>query len=180
MDKQLLQLAVSEGLSTRKIAANFEVSQATIKHWLKKYQLKTQLSITICEEYNYKRCSQCKELKQKKEFYKKHKNKSTLSSICKDCSNQNTVKKMITTKLRMMEYKGNQCARCKLTVEESHYSVFDFHHNDPKEKDKSLVQMRSYSWEKITTELDKCSLLCANCHRLTHAELNSPLAQLVA
>lgn len=41
---------------------------------------------------------------------------------------------------------------------------------DPNEKDFSIsfLMSRGKSWENILTELDKCDLVCANCHREIH------------
>jgi len=66
-------------------------------------------------------------------------------------------------------YKGGQCHYCYLTLEESHYSVFDFHHRNPLEKSYDWSKMRKLSWNKIVEELDKCLLLCSNCHRMQHS-----------
>jgi hypothetical protein len=45
--------------------------------------------------------------------------------------------------------------------------VLDFDHVNPKEKFKSIARMLSghYSWVKILTEIEKCEIRCANCHR---------------
>jgi len=67
-----------------------------------------------------------------------------------------------------VEYKGGKCERCSI---QGHSSIFDFHHKDPKEKDCNWTKLRLKAWSSITTELDKCSLLCSNCHRLTHYEM---------
>ena len=44
-----------------------------------------------------------------------------------------------------------------------------FHHLDPAQKDFGLsVRGLTRSWEKMRAELDKCVLLCANCHSEVH------------
>ena len=44
----------------------------------------------------------------------------------------------------------------------------DFHHLDPSIKEFNLTR-NSIGWEKLKPELDKCVLLCSNCHRMIHA-----------
>ena len=72
----------------------------------------------------------------------------------------------------MVKHYGGKCLDCNLTLEESHYSVFEFHHRDPKSKDYSWQKLRLLSLDKVHKELKKCDLLCANCHRIRHAELD--------
>ena len=47
----------------------------------------------------------------------------------------------------------------------------DFHHRDPETKDYPVSQMLTYGWKRIMEEVDKCIVLCANCHRKEHARL---------
>lgn len=49
-----------------------------------------------------------------------------------------------------------------------HFSAFDFHHRDRETKDKDPGLMMGLKDEKLFAELDKCDLLCANCHRIHH------------
>ncbi len=66
-------------------------------------------------------------------------------------------------KQKSIEYKGGKCACCGYA---DHPGVLDFHHVDPSTKEFSIGD-KGYtrSWEKIKAELDKCILVCANCHR---------------
>lgn len=50
--------------------------------------------------------------------------------------------------------------------------VLDFHHVDPETKAKGVATLRvaGYAKSKIKAEIDKCILLCANCHRIEHWE----------
>lgn len=64
-----------------------------------------------------------------------------------------------------VKYKGGVCEHCKLVV---HTAAFDFHHTDPAEKDVDPGILLRGSKEKLYKELDKCILLCANCHRIFH------------
>lgn len=59
---------------------------------------------------------------------------------------------------------GGACARCSGVF---HRAVFDFHHEGEKESDPSAL-LANGSPEDIATELARCVLLCANCHRLEH------------
>ena len=48
--------------------------------------------------------------------------------------------------------------------------ALDFHHLDPNKKSFGLSKKGlTHSWEKIKSEIDKCILVCANCHRELHA-----------
>ena len=69
-------------------------------------------------------------------------------------------------KERAVEYKGGKCEHCLQTYQPA---VFDFHHLDSSTKHKDPGLMMSCSDEKLFKELDKCILLCANCHRIEHA-----------
>lgn len=57
-----------------------------------------------------------------------------------------------------------ECARCG----ESRPPALDFHH--PGEKDQSVSEMvnNGYSKASIRAEIDRCLVLCANCHRREH------------
>lgn len=70
-------------------------------------------------------------------------------------------------KLRAMEWMGSDCNGCGRPVLPSQA---EFHHRDPATKDfgvsaKGLIR----AWPEIESELAKCVMLCANCHREVHA-----------
>lgn len=74
-------------------------------------------------------------------------------------------------KLREMaiDYKGGSCQICGYN---RCGAALDFHHVDEKQKEFG-ISAKGYtrSWEKVKEELDKCVMLCANCHREVHAGL---------
>jgi 5-methylcytosine-specific restriction endonuclease McrA len=66
-----------------------------------------------------------------------------------------------------IEYKGGKCFFCGYN---KCNDALDFHHIVSKEKEFGLsVKGLTRSWDKIKKELDKCILVCANCHRELHA-----------
>lgn len=72
-------------------------------------------------------------------------------------------------KLWAIEYLGGKCNSCGNIF---HPAVYEFHHIKPEDKDRDPSKMLQLSLEKLTNELNKCVLLCANCHRLTHHKDN--------
>jgi len=68
------------------------------------------------------------------------------------------------------EYKMKQsCETCG----ETHYYCLEFHHPNPnKEKAVSIMVAKGYGKKDIIKEINKCQVLCANCHRKVHYEIN--------
>ena len=71
----------------------------------------------------------------------------------------------IRRKLWAIRYKGGCCQMCGYN---ECIGALDFHHIDPSTKEASWSQMRKMSMENMIKELDKCILVCANCHRKIH------------
>ncbi len=70
------------------------------------------------------------------------------------------------TKIRAVEYKGGKCSICNYNKS---MAALQFHHIDPTQKEFGIARSGiSRAWEKIKKELDKCILLCANCHAERH------------
>jgi len=72
-------------------------------------------------------------------------------------------------KLKQMsiEYKGGKCNVCGYN---KCVDALEFHHLEEKQFGLSKNGL-TRSWDKTKTELNKCVLVCANCHREIHAGL---------
>lgn len=91
--------------------------------------------------------------------------------VCRKCQNEYTAYRLRENKKRALEYKGGKCIRCGYN---KCYGALDFHHKNPKEKDINFKKIKCRkNFEEIKQELDKCILLCANCHREEHYNKNN-------
>jgi len=88
--------------------------------------------------------------------------------MCKSCFNRYCIERWKRRKIKYICYLGGKCNRCGIELNEENYSIFDFHHINPTEKEYVWTKLRLQSESKVIKELDKCILLCANCHRLVH------------
>jgi hypothetical protein len=79
-------------------------------------------------------------------------------------------------KLKAIEYKGGKCEKCNQIV---HPSAFQFHHLDPLVKESTWAKSRLKSWDKILIELNKCILVCANCHFELHSTSKYDFSDLI-
>jgi hypothetical protein len=116
-----------------------------------------------------KQCPRCKETLAAKHFYLHTRKNGTirLSGYCKPCSGEVTLERQRDFKKQAIAYKGGKCQDCGF---QGYEGVFDFHHLDPSQKDMDISRYRNKKLnDTIVAELDKCDLLCANCHRIRHA-----------
>ena len=104
--------------------------------------------------------------------------KGKIQSYCRKCNNANTVERQRNFKKRLVAYKGGKCQCCGYDKTQD---ALDFHHIDPSDKSFSLSKIRLTSYdknrEKIERELDKCILVCRNCHAEIHAGVRKPFPQ---
>lgn len=76
-------------------------------------------------------------------------------------------------KLRDMaiEYKGGKCTLCGY---KRCMNALELHHEDASRKEFGVSQEGlTRSWERVKKEIEKCILVCANCHRELHNNLRS-------
>ena len=90
---------------------------------------------------------------------------------CKKCRVEAVQKRREKIKEMAIQYKGGKCCICGYS---KYQGVLEFHHLNPNEKDFGIGS-KGYtrSWEEVKTELDKCILVCSNCHREIHAGLHN-------
>ena len=107
-------------------------------------------------------CSKCGVEKTLDQFYKhglNSKGEQTYRSDCKACQ-QKYDKKRLDTRVKFANNQKQSCAKCG----DTRTYILQFHHKDPSTKDFTIGDMRNYSLDKIQKEIDKCIVLCANCH----------------
>lgn len=112
-----------------------------------------------------RQCRICKEYKSFDEFSPTNK-VGNLNSYCKPCAAKKNRKPKHRFKEECVGYKGGECIICgyKRCI-----AALEFHHRDPEEKDFSMRDVSKVIFTKeIKKELDKCDLLCSNCHKEIH------------
>jgi predicted transcriptional regulator len=170
-----------EGKSITEIANEFGITKSTVSYYFKKNDMNFSKKITEDKINEIKTLYNNSEL--------------TLSEISKETGlSLTTIKKYINpkrafkyddderkkvktknviywrqrVKQKSVEYKGSCCEMCGY---DKCISALEFHHKNPNEKDFSIGG-KSISWERIKNELDKCILVCSNCHREIHSGLH--------
>ena len=90
-------------------------------------------------------------------------------SITGDCTNANNITiKRRAIKEMLIAYKGGKCERCGYN---KCNRALEFHHLDPSQKDFGISKHINRNINDLKVEVDKCILLCSNCHAEVHQEL---------
>jgi hypothetical protein len=138
---------------------------AVIEHW---FELpKTGTSGRYKMPAMTKICPMCRLELPMEAFYRKRRGDG-VNVYCKRCAIEQTVTRQRLLKAQAIAHKGGRCQRCGYNRCDG---ALEFHHRDPAEKDFSLGHVGTTTFEKIKAELEKCDLLCANCHREVHAQV---------
>lgn len=73
-------------------------------------------------------------------------------------------------KIKCIEYMGGKCKRCGY---DKCKRALAFHHLDPKTKSFNISGCHTRKWSEVQKELDKCIMLCHNCHAEEHESIDS-------
>lgn len=112
-------------------------------------------------------CTKCKRELPIDDFNWRDKKRGTRRSECKYCHTEHMRNAYDTKKNFISEIKSQiSCQKCG----ENKEYVLDFHHIDRKNKENTIARMTSnyYNLNRIMEEIEKCIVLCANCHREFH------------
>ena len=171
MDKEHLVSLIEQGMSLSRMSKVLGKSITSIRHWLKKYNLKTKHKAfgdgyehpnKISEEGQL--CRDCGvKLNDNNAYFRK--SRGIYYFVCKSCTN----KRRKEFKTKCIEYKGECCQKCGYNKE---ITALEFHHKNQQDKENLVSKMATKSWEKAKKEMDKCNLLCANCHREEHYRID--------
>lgn len=115
-----------------------------------------------------KKCKHCQKLLPSSEFCKNSKGKDGLWSYCRSCESRRKKQQLINFKKACLQYKNQFC--CNICGYNKNLAALDFHHINASEKDFTISQQKRLNLnDKIKQELDKCDVICSNCHRELHS-----------
>lgn len=131
-----------------------------------------------------KKCGKCgADLPATNDYFSNYRN-GQLQSYCKTCQSEyrkayyqeNSEKQIgqaIQYKKSFIEWFNSlKATLCCKNCGEPRFWILDFHHRDPAEKDTEVsALLKMGNKKKILSEIEKCDVLCANCHRDLHYQL---------
>ncbi len=100
--------------------------------------------------------------------YEYAKNKGHTLKKCNSCL---VNERRFKVRENLISYKGGKCQICgydKCTF------ALDFHHIDPTTKKFNISGCHTLRWDTLVAEVDKCILLCSNCHRELEYKQSQP------
>lgn len=118
-----------------------------------------------------KSCTKCGEFKPLSEFHSAGKGIGGKHPHCAQCKNAKNAQWNAKQKLKVDALIETSRSVGCLLCGETDPVVLDFHHLGNVKKDDHVMRMagRRISIERVRAELEKCVVLCANCHRRVHA-----------
>ncbi len=121
-----------------------------------------QSSFTQTGKPEYRaRCDEC---------HKKYLSKIRTTDKYRLARNKRRKIALLKKKQKMVDYLGGKCIKCGYNKS---LSALTFHHRNPEEKEFELGHIKDNNWNKVKRELDKCDLVCFNCHMEIHEKLNN-------
>ena len=157
---EALKSLVDEGLSIRQIAARLETSPTNVRYWLRVHNLKTNCRPNRAERNSaHNRNCACGENDSSKFYGNKF-------WICAKCWNSRAIQRSKEKVAWARKKLGGKCVACGF---DKYICSLDIHHLVPAEKDVAFRTMRFWSLERIEKEIEKCVLLCKNCHAAFHS-----------
>ncbi len=133
-----------------------------------------------------KKCTRCEENLSIDNFPIMNKKTGKISSMCLECKREYDREywennKETKSEIKNENAKNNRKSKRKYIVDllkkskcvdcnNSDWRVLEFDHKDRETKSFNIADSVQYSIEKIQKEIDKCDIVCANCHNIRTIE----------
>ena len=155
-----LESLVEQGLSIRQVASRLERSPATVRHWLRKYGMRTQPA-----RYSLRDAPKPASLVRECSVHgwvPFVRTGAVGRYRCRLCNGEAVSARRRKVKEMLVAEAGGACMLCGYS---RYVGALQFHHVDPSAKSFSLSERGlARSLERARAEVAKCVLLCANCH----------------
>jgi transposase-like protein len=171
LTREELEPLIEQCATLEQIASALDVSVSTVRHWLKKFGLRTMnkrrrrptgdgpaplVIPDICRHHG-----EAEFILERLGAYR-----------CKRCRSEAVMKRRRKVKQILVEEAGGACILCGY---DRSLAALQFHHLDPSTKAFGLAERGvTRSIEEVRREVEKCILVCSNCH----AEIEAGVASL--
>lgn len=134
-------------------------------------------SVNSPPDSSQKVCSKCKSVKPIEEFNFRNRLRGIRLPYCRDCGKKLTqdhyrrnkrqyIERSVRAKEKRREYvrqmKSRPCADCGIQYP---FYVMDFDHREGETKAFEMNHVNYVTMRAIKEEIEKCDIVCANCHR---------------
>jgi hypothetical protein len=159
-------MLVDRGMSIAEIASEVQFSKATVRHWLRKYGLRTRNSLGM-RPRDVARAGKAAGLLMINMTCRHHGETEFFLEgrgyyRCKRCRSEAVSRRRRKLKAALVAEAGGRCRICGY---DKNPRALEFHHLDPLTKRMPLSAAGiAYALETLREEAKKCVLLCANCH----------------
>jgi len=166
LEREELEALVARGLSIAQIAAEVDRSKATVRHWLRRYGLKTW-SPSGARRSAESRTARETGSRETQMMCAAHGETDFVVDgrgyyRCRKCRAEAVSRRRRKMKRILVEEAGGSCVRCGYT---GNMRALHFHHVNPAEKRIELnAKGVALALETLRAEAQKCILLCSNCH----------------
>lgn len=170
IERERLEQLIEVGMTTREIAAALDLSQATVRHWLGKYRLRTRQAERR-REAREARATGRATLTRTCRYHGETEFVIDYSGCyrCKKCKVDHVTARRRRLKELLAAEAGGRCVVCGY---DTYIGALEFHHLNPAEKELSIAGYgTTASIEALRAEAQKCVLLCSNCHAEVEAGL---------
>lgn len=165
--KEEMERLLEAGLSLREIAERLDRCLATVRHWMKRYELKPNPRRKRgSEDGSREMVSRCRHhgetafVREGRGYYR-----------CKRCRVEATVRRRHRLKRILVKEAGGKCVLCGYS---RCVRALEFHHLDPNTKKFELSYRGcTRSLDAVREEASKCALLCSNCHAEVEAGITA-------
>jgi transposase len=173
LDRDALAVLVEEGLSIAQIAERVDRSKATVRHWLKRYALKTRgdacrvpkVEVMRARDAGLDRLNMKCPRHGQVEFVIEGSGRAR----CRQCRSDAVSRRRRKVKLVLVHEAGGACFVCGYS---RYAGALHFHHIDPAKKRLEMnARGTAVALATLRAEARKCVLLCATCHAEVEAGL---------
>ena len=120
------------------------------------------------KKQNKRKCIVCEKIQNIHSFQVDKRGRNGVKRYCKNCKNSKDREYRFHCKQDFVKLLGGKCSHCNF---DAYQSSLQFHHVHPKQKLFDIsTKIKPSELKLVTAELDKCALLCANCHRAYHGK----------